>query len=79
MIIRTAKIPFIQCRASTPLIAATLLSCGIGVALPYTWVGRTLGFQPLPGVYWPIAASFMLAYATLTHLVKNWLIRRWGY
>ncbi len=78
-IIRTAKIPFFQSRASWPLIATTILICALGAALPYSWVGRALGFQPLPGVYWPIIASFMLAYATLTHLVKSWFIRRWGY
>ncbi len=78
-IIRTARIPFIQSRASWPLIATTILICAVGIALPYTWAGRALGFQALPGLYWPIIAVFMLAYATLTHLVKSWFIRRWGY
>jgi Mg2+-importing ATPase len=35
-IIRTAKIPFIQSRASTPLIATTIVVCAIGIALPST-------------------------------------------
>jgi P-type Mg2+ transporter len=77
-IIRTAKIPFIQSRASTPLILTTLTICAIGVALPFSPLGPQLGFKPLPGLYWPILASFLLAYAVLTHLVKTWFIRRWG-
>ncbi|MDR3506642.1 MAG: magnesium-translocating P-type ATPase [Caulobacteraceae bacterium] len=78
-IIRTAKIPFIQSRASIALIATSLAICVVGISLPYTWVGRELGFQPLPGLYWPILAGFMLCYATLTHIVKSWFMRRWGY
>ena len=78
-IIRTAKIPFFQSRASLPLIATTVVICAIGAAIPYSWLGRMLGFQPLPGLYWPFIASFLAAYAVLTHLVKSWFIRRWGY
>ncbi len=78
-IIRTARIPFLQSRASWPLIATTVLICMVGSVLPYTPLGGLLGFRPLPGAYWPIIAGFMLAYATLTHLVKTWFIRRWGY
>lgn len=77
-IIRTAKIPFLQSRASTALIATTIIVCAIGIALPYSWIGKELGFIPLPQAYWPILAVMLLAYATLMHLVKNWFIRRWG-
>lgn len=77
-IIRTAKIPFIQSRASTPLILSTLLICAIAVALPFSPLASALGFTPLPPLYWPIIAAFLLSYATLTHLVKTWFIRRWG-
>ncbi len=77
-IIRTSKVPFIQSRASTPLILTTLTICAIAIALPFTPVGPTLGFKPLPALYWPIIAGFLLGYAILTHLVKTWFIRRWG-
>ncbi len=77
-IIRTAKIPFIQSRASTPLIATTIAVCATGIALPYTWVGEQLGFVTLPRPYWFILAATLLSYAILTHLVKTWFIRRWG-
>lgn len=78
-VIRTNKIPFFQSRASTALILTSLGVAMIGMALPYTRLGTALGMVPLPGLYWPILASFLMAYATLTHLVKTWFIRKWGY
>jgi Mg2+-importing ATPase len=77
-IIRTAKIPFIESRASAPLIATTIVICVIGMTLPLTWAGGALGFVPLPGLYWPLVAIMLFSYATLTHLVKAWFVRRWG-
>ncbi len=77
-IIRTAKIPFIESRASAPLIATTIVICVVGITLPFTWVGGALGFVPLPGLYWPLVAAMLLSYATLTHIVKAWFVRRWG-
>jgi magnesium-transporting ATPase (P-type) len=77
-IIRTAKIPFLQSRASAALIATSVIICVVGIALPFTPVGQALKFTPLPPLYWPIIAVFLLTYATLTHLVKTWFVRRWG-
>ncbi|KAH2824823.1 hypothetical protein KXV85_000325, partial [Aspergillus fumigatus] len=77
-IIRTARIPFLQSRASNALIATTLAICAIGVALPFSPLGATLGFKPLPALYWPILAGFLLSYGVLTHGVKVWFFRRWG-
>ena len=77
-IIRTARIPFIESRASAALIATTIIICLISVLLPSTWIGSALGFSPLPPLYWPILATFLSTYAVLTHLVKSWFVRRWG-
>ena len=78
-IIRTAKIPFFQSHASPALIATTVIICAIGIALPFTpVVADALKFTPLPPLYWPIIAGFLLSYAILTHLVKTWFVRRWG-
>jgi P-type Mg2+ transporter len=77
-IIRTAKIPFIESRASPALIATTIIICAVGIMLPFTGAGSALGFTPLPWLYWPIVATMLLTYAVLTHLVKVWFIRRWG-
>jgi Mg2+-importing ATPase len=77
-IIRTARIPFIESRASAPLITTTIIICCIGIALPFTWAGTALGFTPLPWLYWPLVFGMLLTYAMLTHLVKVWFVRRWG-
>jgi Mg2+-importing ATPase len=78
-IIRTAKIPFIESRASAALITTTIVICAIAIALPFTWVGSALGFVPLPWLYWPLVGAMLLAYAILTHFVKVWFVRKWGF
>jgi Mg2+-importing ATPase len=77
-IIRTAKLPFIESRASGALLITTLVIAGIGVALPYTALGAVLGFKPLPLAYWPLLAAMLVLYAVLTHLAKRYFVRRWG-
>jgi Mg2+-importing ATPase len=77
-IIRTAKIPFIESRASPALITTTIIICITGIALPFTWTGGALGFTPLPWLYWPLVAAIVMSYAVLTHLIKVWFVHRWG-
>jgi len=77
-IIRTAKVPFIQSRASAALLTTTAIICFIGIALPYTGVGRFLGFRALPWAYWPLLAAMLALYAVLTHWAKMHFVRRWG-
>ena len=77
-IIRTAKIPFVESLASAPLIATSIVIAAIGVALPFSGLGSTLGFVPLPGAYWIPLFFILLSYATLTHLMKTWFSRRFG-
>jgi Mg2+-importing ATPase len=77
-VIRTAKIPFIESRASPQLTATTLLIVAIGCVLPFTGLGRGLGFTALPGGYWLALTPMMLSYVVLTHLVKTWFVRRFG-
>jgi P-type Mg2+ transporter len=77
-IIRTARIPFLQSRASNSLIVTTILVAGAGALLPYSPLGSTLGFVPLPALYWPAVVVIILGYCVLAHLVKSWFVRRWG-
>lgn len=50
----------------------------IGVALPFTPLGRYLGFTALPALYWPFVAVTLVCYVLLTQAVKAWLVRhRW--
>ena len=75
-VIRTNRIPFLQSRASAPLIATTIAIMAIGVLLPISPVAPALGFVPLPGLYWPLLALTLLLYMALTQLVKV-ALRRW--
>lgn len=75
-IIRTNKIPFLQSCASWPLIVTAAAVGMLGVALPFSPLGRYLGFTPLPPLYWPFLAATVLSYGFLTHLVKRWLLQR---
>jgi Mg2+-importing ATPase len=77
-VIRTARIPFVESRASLPLTLTTLTICTIGMWLPYSPLAPSLGFSPLPGAYWAILACILASYLTLTHFVKAWLHRRFG-
>ena len=75
-IIRTARIPFVESRASPALMTTTLAICAVGISLP--WMGSALGFTPLPPLYWPLIGCMLLTYAVLTHLVKVWFVHRWS-
>jgi Mg2+-importing ATPase len=77
-VIRTNKIPFIQSRASWPLIVTSAIIMAIGVWLPFSPISDSLNFVPVPGLYWPIVIAILFAYIVLTQFVKTWLIRkRW--
>jgi Mg2+-importing ATPase len=78
-IIRTNKIPFLQSRASLPLICTSLIICGIGIWLPESVFAHGLGFTHLPMVFWPIVAAIIFCYLLLANLVKNWFISKFGW
>ena len=75
-VIRTNRIPFLQSRASWPLMAMSVVIMAIGIVLPYTPLGSYLGFTELPLLYWPLLGITLLCYVVLTQMVKMWLLRR---
>jgi Mg2+-importing ATPase len=77
-VIRTNKIPFIESRASWPLILTSLIIVSVGAWLTVSPLANTLGFVPLPPLYWLFLAIMLLCYAILTQVVKTWFIRRFG-
>ncbi|MCE5325616.1 MAG: magnesium-translocating P-type ATPase [Planctomycetaceae bacterium] len=74
-VIRTNRIPFLQSRASWPMMAMTTVIMAIAMWLPFSPVAEALGFQALPGIYWPLLAGTLLAYLLLTQGVKTWLLK----
>ena len=75
-VIRTNRVPFLQSRASWPLLATTLAVMLVGASLPFSPLGPYLGFVPLPLAFWPILAGILLGYVALTQAVKTWLLRK---
>jgi Mg2+-importing ATPase len=77
-VIRTNRIPFLQSRASLALTVTTAAIMLLGLWLPASPLGPALGLTRLPHLYWPLLALTLLAYVTLTQLVKSWVYsRRW--
>ena len=76
--IRTRRIPFVQSAASAPVLGLTTAIIAIGLALPYTALGRHLGMVELPLEYFGWLAATVVAYCALTQLVKMIYMRRFG-
>ena len=76
--IRTRKIPFIQIRATWPVIGMTTLVMVIGIVIPFTSFGASIGLQALPLSYFPWLIGILLSYCVLTQLIKNWYIRKFS-
>jgi Mg2+-importing ATPase len=74
--IRTRKIPFIQSCATWPVVGMTLLVMAVGILIPFTAFGSSIGLQPLPLSYFPWLAGILLCYCVLTQIVKTWYVRR---
>ena len=74
--IRTRKVPFIQSCASWQVTGLTLLIMPIGILLPFTPFGSSIGLEALPLSYFPWLIGILLSYCILTQLIKNWYIHR---
>jgi len=68
--IRTQKIPFIQSRASLPVLIMTILIVSVGIAIPFTGIGASVGLIPLPAKYFWYLTAILLSYAALTQVAK---------
>ncbi len=77
--IRTRKIPFIQSRPALALGLSTLAVMAIGILLPFTGFGHSLGMVPLPLQFFGWLALILPAYMLLAQVVKTWFVRRYGY
>ena len=77
--IRTQKIPFLQSRASLPLVATTVSVMIAGIMIPFTKIASKVDFIPLPGVYFAWLAAILMAYGITAQMVKHYFVRRFGY
>lgn len=77
-LLRTAKVPFLQSRAASPLMLSTLTLMAVGMVVPFTAFGRAVGMVALPMAFFGWLALILLAYCALVQLVKTWYIRKFG-
>jgi Mg2+-importing ATPase len=78
-LIRTRRIPFLQSSPSLPLALTTATVMAVGLLLPFTRFGASLGMQPLPPIFFGWLALILIAYAGLAQAVKTFYVRRYGY
>ena len=77
--IRTAKIPFIQSRAATPLLVMTGTIMAIGIFLPMGPFADYFKLTALPLAYFPILLLVLAGYMGLTQWMKGFYVRRYGW
>ncbi|HEY5218899.1 MAG TPA: magnesium-translocating P-type ATPase, partial [Gemmatimonadaceae bacterium] len=76
--IRTAKVPFLQSRATWPVLLLTGAIMACGLALPFVALGRQLKLTAVPGSFFIWLTVILLGYSALTQGVKGWYIRKFG-
>ena len=75
--IRTEKIPFIQSRASNPVLLVTTTLLAVGTLLPFTPFAGAIGLSKLPPVYFSFLFVTVVLYMLLINIVKKIYIRRY--
>ncbi|MEE8810053.1 magnesium-translocating P-type ATPase [Lactimicrobium sp.] len=75
--LRTPKIPFIQSRASFPVIGLTITGIAVLTAIPFTPFGTAIGLTALPATYFAWLALTVACYMVLATLLKKLYIRRY--
>lgn len=76
--IRTPKIPFIQSRASAELILLSMIGIALATLIPFTAVGRALGFVALPSSYFWYLILCVMCHMILATSIKKAYIRHFG-
>ncbi len=69
--IRTRRIPFFRGHDSLPLTVSALTVVAVGAVLPASPLAHTLGFQPLPGLFFAALVGMVIAYIGLIEVGKR--------
>jgi Mg2+-importing ATPase len=75
LVIRTMGSP-LRSRPSRALLASVCVVVATGCALPFTPLGRWLGFVPMPAAYFAFLVGATLTYLALVEVVKRLVVRR---
>ena len=76
--LRTQKIPFIQSRATLPVLLTTAVIMAIGIYIPFSPLGAMVGLEPLPLSYFPWLVATLLSYCLVAQGMKRFYIKRFG-
>lgn len=76
--LRTQKIPFIQSRATLPVLLTTVLIMALGIYIPFSPLGAMVGLEPLPLSYFPWLVATLLSYCLVAQGMKRFYIKRFG-
>jgi len=74
-VIRTRRVPFFRSRPSLPMLLVPTAAAAVGVALPFTGLGRVLGFTPLPAGFFLVLVVLIVAYLALVDVAKSLFYR----
>jgi Mg2+-importing ATPase len=77
--IRTPKLPFIESRASTPLLLMTAATVVIAIWLPQGPLAEYFKLVALPLAYFAWLAAILVGYALLTTAMKRYYSARFGW
>ena len=61
-----------------PVLGLTFLIMAMGIAIPFTSFGLSIGLEPLPLSYFPWLVLILVSYCVLTQFMKSWYIRRFS-
>lgn len=73
--IRTRRVPFLASHPSWPVALAALGVVSVGALIPSTPLANSLGFQPLPGLFFAALAAMVLGYLVLIEIGKTFFYR----
>lgn len=76
--IRTPKIPFLQSRASMPLVLLTFVGVTVVTFIPFTAFGASLSLAALPFMFFPWLILTVVLYMALVTVFKKMFIRSYG-
>ena len=76
--IRTPKIPFIQSRASFPVVSLGISAILVLTMIPFTPIGALLKLSALPPVYFVFLAAIIAMYMVLVTVVKKMYVKKYG-
>jgi Mg2+-importing ATPase len=76
--IRTPKLPFIQSRASIPVMLFTFTGIAVLTIIPFTTFGTSIGLAALPPVYFLWLCITIILYMVLATVAKKVFMKRHG-